>query len=119
MKNIFWNSIRVLGLLIAMVLGSIPFLVSFVCGIIFQRWLTAYSVAFVVTIGVTLLSAYNPEIFRVGHLDLRLHNGFFIIGFPELPLNVLKNLVLSYLGVMAGLSLRVGYIEGRRINPQG
>jgi len=109
MKEISRNILRVIGLIAAIFIGSIPFLASFVCGIAIRRHWFSYVVGFVITAGITIYSAEHPETFRFGSTDLRIHDGVFIAGVPSLIANIAKNLIIAYIGVLTGIAARQGY----------
>lgn len=97
------------GLLIALVLGGLPFLLSIVLGLAIRIAWIAYAIALVLGAALTLYSAAFPETFRFGTTDLRVHDGLYIIGIPSLYANLGMNLFFSYLGTLTGLSIRFGY----------
>jgi hypothetical protein len=116
MKNTAYNLLRVIALLGAVLLGSLPFLISFIIGIALgNRW-GAY-IAALLTVGITLLSFWYPETFRFGSTDLRIHDGLWVIGFPPLVANLVKNVAFSYFGVLVGRAAREGYIDARSNKP--
>jgi hypothetical protein len=113
MRNIAYNVLRVIALLGAVLLGSLPFLISFIIGIAFwQRWVACAS-AMLLTIGITLLSFWHPETFRFGSTDLKIHDSLFVIGIPQLLANLPKNVAFAYFGVLVGRAAREGYQDAR------
>lgn len=117
MKNSFQTVIRVIALLVAVLLGSIPFLISFIIGIAIWHRFGAYVVGVLLTIGITLLSFWHPETFRFGSTDLKIHDSLFVIGFHPLVANLAKNMVFAYFGVRVGRAAREGYQEARSNKP--
>ncbi|MCE9518007.1 MAG: hypothetical protein K8R87_00320 [Verrucomicrobia bacterium] len=109
MKEIIRNILRGIGLIAAILIGSIPFLASFLCGIVIRRHWIAYVVGFVISTVITIYSAAHPETFRFGSTDLRIHDGLFIAGVPSTLANVAKNLFFAYVGVSTGLAFRQGF----------
>lgn len=117
MKNAAYNVLRVIALLGAVMLGSLPFLISFIVGIALgHRWL-AYTAALVLTFGITLLSFWHPETFRFGSTDLKIHNSLFVAGFHPLVANMAKNLAFAAFGVRVGRVAREGYQDTRSNKP--
>ena len=117
MKNTAYNVFRVIALLGAVLLGSLPFLISFIIGIALgNRW-GAYTAALLLTVGITLLSFWHPETFRFGSTDLKIHDGLWVIGFPPLVANLAKNVAFSYFGVLVGRAAREGYKDARSNKP--
>ncbi len=107
----------VVGLLIALMLGGLPFLLSIVLGLAIRIAWIAYAIALVLVAALTLYSAAFPETFRFGNTDLRLHDGLYIIGIPSLYANLVKNLFFSYLGTLTGWSIRLGYTQALSNEP--
>jgi hypothetical protein len=103
----------VVALLGAILLGSLPFLISFIIGIAFgHRWV-AYGATILLTIGISLLSFWHPETFRFGSTDLKIHDSLFVIDFPPLVANLAKNVAFSYFGVIVGKAARLGYKDAK------
>jgi len=109
MKKISRNTLRVIGLIAAIFIGSIPLLASFICGIVIRRLWIACVAGFVITTGITIYSAAHPDTFRFGGTDLRIHDGIYIVGVPPLLANVVKNLIVAYVGVLMGVTARQAY----------
>ena len=117
MKNHAYNVLRVIALLGAVLLGSLPFLISFIIGIALgHRW-GAYTAALLLTVGITLLSFWHPETFRFVSTDLKIHDGLFVAGFHPLVANLAKNLAFAVFGVRVGRAAREGYQDARSNKP--
>lgn len=109
MKKAFLHLLRAFTLLVAIFIGSIPFLLSLISGIMIRRVWVAYLIGFGITVAITVYSSVYPETFRFGRTDLRIHDGVSILGSSSLLASCGKNLFFAYIGVLTGFAAREGY----------
>lgn len=109
MKHGILQGLRILGLLVAVFIGTIPFLGGVLFGAAVRPRRIAIALALVFAIAVTLCSSVYPQAFRIGPIDFKLHDGLYLYGIPALVSNTAKNLILSYIGSLTGLAFREGY----------
>ncbi len=82
-------------MLLAILIGSIPFSVALIIGTIFRRIWIGYPIGFTATTAITVYSSVYPETFRFGSTDLRIHDGLTIAGNSPLIANCAKNLFFA------------------------
>jgi hypothetical protein len=107
--KMFRHVLRVIGMLAAILLGGIPLMIGAVSGLLLRPAWIAYAIGFLTVFGITVLSWSNPDIFRFGELNLKLHSSITIGSDPPLLLNLGYNLALVLLGIFTGLAAKNAY----------
>lgn len=112
MKKGIQNGFRLLGLLIAVFIGTIPFLCGAFFGVVIRIQPIAVLLSFALAVGITFFSAANPEFFHFGPVRLNLHDSLFIYGVPSLAANTVMNMIYALIGSLSGTAFRTGYETG-------
>jgi hypothetical protein len=111
------NVLRVFGWLVAVLIGSIPFLAAVLFGLLVRSKWIAVSSSMAFFAAITLLSSSHPEFFRFGPVHLDRHLRWFINGIPDVATSTAMNLIFSGIGAMTGIAFREGYRATRSFTP--
>ncbi len=115
MKNALFEALKVIALIAlffgAILFGSIPFLISFVCGLALRIHWTAFALGLAATIAITLHSSAFPDTFRSANIDLKIHDRNVIFGTASLIVNLGWNVFFAHVGVSTGLAFKQGYLK--------
>ncbi len=111
MKRVALNFLRVLVILGAVLIGSVPIIFSFLCGIFVASRNLAHSISFCFAASITIFSSAYPAAFRFGILQLRLHDSVTIADSTSFLPSLIWNLLIASVGAKAGSALRTGYLE--------
>lgn len=108
-KTLLLNLLGLLCLAAAVLIGSLPFLMSFLCGMLVLSRNLSHSIAFCSVFAITAVSSAYPDAFRFGILRLRLHDSVTIAGSATFLPSLIWNLFAASVGVKAGHALRTGF----------
>ena len=103
--------LRVLALVLTILLGTLPLLLSAILGLGIRQRSIAYGLALGLTAGLILLVQDADAVLRWG--AWRLHHCLLIDGVPPLWGDLALNLTLAMLGVKIGRAARQGYLDAR------
>ena len=113
MKKALPGALRLIALIVlflgALLLGSIPFLVSFICGLALRIPWIAFALGLAATIAITLYSSAFPETLRSADSVPEIHDRNVIPGTTSLVVSLGWNLFFAHVGVSTGLALRQGF----------
>jgi len=113
MKHAIYKSFSVLGLVFAILIGTIPFLGGAISGGLFRNKPAAVTLALVFSIALTFCSWLLPDAFRLGPVRFNFHDSLYIYGFPTVAINAVKNMIFGYVGCLAGAAFRDGFNAAR------
>jgi hypothetical protein len=116
MKKRIQNGFRLLGLLIAVLIETIPFVCGSFFGVAIRIRPIAAFLSLALAIAITLFSAANPEFFRFGPVKLHLHDCLFIYGIPSVASSAVVNMIYAFIGYLSGVAFRAGYESARSNN---
>ena len=108
-KTLILNLLGIFCLLVAVLIGSLPFVISFLCGMLVLSRNLSHSIAFCSIFAITAVSSAYPDAFRFGTLQLRLHDSVTIFGSASFLPSLIWNLFAASVGVKAGNALRTGF----------
>lgn len=105
--------LRLAALLLTVLLGKLPLLMSALLGLaIRQRWV-AYGLALGLTVGLVMLGQESDSVLCWGSWSWRFYHRLPIDGVPALLGDLVLNLALAMLGVAIGRAARMGYLDAR------
>lgn len=117
-KAFLLNFLGILCLIAAVLIGSLPFVVSFLCGMLVLSRNLSHSIAFCSVFAVTFLSSTYPDAFRFGILQFRLHDSVTIAGSVAFLPSLVWNLLVASVGVKAGHAMRAGFRDALMPPPE-
>lgn len=113
MPSFIATLLRVLALVLTILLGTLPLLMSGILGLGIRQRHIAYGLALGLTVGLILLVQDADAVLRWGAWGWRLHHRLLIDGVPPLWGDLALNLALAMLGVKIGRAVRQGYLDAR------
>ncbi len=113
MPSFIATLLRVLALVLTILLGTLPLLMSAILGLGIRQRYIAYGLALGLTVGLILLVQDSDAILRGGAWGWRLHRRLLIDGVPPLGSDLALNLALAMLGVQIDRAARQGYLDAR------
>jgi hypothetical protein len=113
MPSFIATLLRVLALVLTILLGTLPLLISAILGLAIRQRRIAYGLALGLTVGLILLVQDADAVLRWGAWGWRLHHRLLIDGVPPLWGDLALNLAWAMLGVKIGRAAREGYLDAR------
>lgn len=105
--------LRLLALLLTVLLGKFPLLISAILGLAIRPRGLVYGLAVGLTVGLVLLGQDSTPTLRWGPVGWPLYHRLFIDGVPALLGDLVLNLAFAVLGVAIGRAARMGYLDAR------
>lgn len=105
--------LRLLALLLTVLLGKLPLLMSALLGLAIRQRSIAYGLALGLTVGLVMLGQDATPTLHWGPVGWPLYHRLPIAGVPALLGDLVLNLACAVLGVAIGRAAQMGYLDTR------